>query len=346
MHAISVIISNFNGAKYLPRLIETLHDQRGVELQIIVVDRHSSDDSAAILAAHTDIEVLSHPPETGLVSGYHAGTALARHDLFFFMNEDMWLEPDCLRLVAEAIDESNKISASMPVQWTYDGQDIVNAGIWFQASRWSKYVHPFRCTNWRLPRNTTIVPAVNAGACLYTRSIYEELGGWDITFFLDFEDGDLAIRMWQHGYYGVVVPAARIFHAVGASNSQTIQNGRQTVSRKRYIEGGSNIVALGVKTFGGLAVLYPFLSVLDRLGRNLFKLRIRRAWWDLLIVYHSLLRLPDLLAFRSRNSTLNQKFPGQDYFTSAEFDISVLDGNHQEIQPAIPLPKATKCYTV
>lgn len=343
MHAISVIISNFNGARYLPRLIETLQAQRGVRLQIIVVDRHSSDASATILAAHPDIEVLSHPPEKGLVSGYHAGTALARHDLFFFMNEDMWLEPECLFLCAEAIDESNKISASMPVQWTYDGQQIVNAGIWFQRSWWSKYVHPFRGTNWKLPRTTTIVPAVNAGACLYTRSIYEQLGGWDTSFFLDFEDGDLAIRMWQHGQYGVVVPAARIFHAVGASNSQTIQNGRQTVSRKRYIEGGSNVAAIGIKTFTGLAILYPFLSILDRMGRNLVKLRFQRAWWDLLTLRHSLRRLHSYLDFRRQNSAFNRHSPGQTYFTATEFDLSVLDDNNQEIKPAIPLTTAAKC---
>lgn len=67
MHSVSVIISNFNGAKYLPRLFESLSTQRGVELEIIVVDRNSSDTSGSILAAHTEIQVIKHPPETGLV---------------------------------------------------------------------------------------------------------------------------------------------------------------------------------------------------------------------------------------------------------------------------------------
>ena len=340
MHAISVIISNFNGAKYLPRLIETLRSQRGVELQIIVVDRNSSDESDAILTSNPDIAVVKHPPETGLVSGYHAGTALAIHDLFFFMNEDMWLEPDCLRLVAETINLDDRVAASMPVQWTYDGQDVVNAGIWFTKTWWSRSVHAFRGNAWRLPDRIVDVPAVNAGACLYHRLVYDLLCGWDTSFFLDYEDGDLGLRLWQNKWRGVVVPNALIFHAVGASNSKPINGGTQTVSRKRYIEGGSNILAIAVKTFTGIAVLHPFLGIFDRMIRNLLKRRFKMACWDVLVFGHLMTRVPALLEFRHLNRLLNLERPGQDYYTATEFDIAALANNHREIVPPIPKPVA------
>src|SRR5690242_16547252 len=98
---ISVIISNFNGAKYLPKLLETLKGQRDVTLELIVVERNSTDDSRKILAEHPDVKVIPEPPETGLVAGYAVGARSAQHDLLFFCNEDMWFEPDCLRLVEQ-----------------------------------------------------------------------------------------------------------------------------------------------------------------------------------------------------------------------------------------------------
>ena len=87
---VSVVVSNFNGAKYLPRLLETLRAQRGVAVEIIIVDRNSTDGSAEILAAHPDVKVVQEPPESGLVTGYAVGAAHATSELLFFCNEDMW----------------------------------------------------------------------------------------------------------------------------------------------------------------------------------------------------------------------------------------------------------------
>jgi hypothetical protein len=286
------------------------------------------------LASNPDIEVISHPPEKGLVSGYHVGVSLAHHDLLFFMNEDMWLDNDCLHRIAEAINLGDRVAAAMPVQWTYDGQNVVNAGVWFTKAWWSQNIYLFRDTAWRLPKFTVAVPAVNAGACLYHRNVYNLVGGWDTSFFLDYEDGDLGLRLWQRKWRCVTVPEALIFHAVGASNSHQISGGTQTVSRKRYIEGGSNRLAMAVKSFTGFAIMHPFVGLCDRLVRNLLKQRFKLAWWDILVLRHLVSRLPSLLAFRRSNQTFNIERPGQAYFTSKEFDIAILAENQK---PAIPV---------
>jgi GT2 family glycosyltransferase len=320
MHTISVIISNFNGAKYLPRLIETLHAQRGVELQIIVVDRHSNDDSAAILAAHPDIQVLSHPPETGLVSGYHAGTVLARYDLFFFMNEDMWLEPDCLRLVADAIDLEAGVASAMPVQWTYDMRELVNCGVWYEPAWWFPInPFPFARSRANLPDRTVRSAQSNAGACMIHGRSYDEVGGWDTTFFLDFEDTDLGLRLWQRGWHCAVVPAAKIAHAVGASNAQPLPSAGTTVSKKRYIAGGVNKLAIAFKSFPPLMIFAALLGWLDGWLRNLARLRIQRARWDIYQIAEALRRVPSWLDHRRRWRELNHLRPATAYYRNFAF---------------------------
>jgi N-acetylglucosaminyl-diphospho-decaprenol L-rhamnosyltransferase len=320
---ISAIASNFNGARYLPKLLETLKGQAGVELQIIIVDRHSTDGSDAILAQHSDVLVVKEPPESGLVAGYAAGFPHARHDLLFFSNEDMWFEPDCLRLVAEQFQAEERVGGVMPIQRSYDGERLVQAGSWFQRTRWyrdnpnPRYASVFRDVNVPEP-----ISGINAGACMLTRAAYEDVGGWDPTFFLDYEDTDISVRLWQHGWRCRIQPRAVVYHAVGASNGHTLGREKTPVSMKRYSCALSNQVVVAMKTFTGTASLAAPALLADRMLRNFLKRR-----WDLLpldvkAVELTARRLPDVLRYRRANRTWNERRPGQGFFSDPQFDLN------------------------
>lgn len=327
MHEISVIISNFNGAKYLPLLLASLKSQRGVSLEIIVVDRLSVDESADILARHPEVKIVSHPPLTGLVCGYHHGLAAATKDLFFFMNEDMWLEPDCLFKVCELMQREPRAAAVMPVQWTYDGKDIVNTGIWFTRCRWNRACPSLRHKSyWHALKEPARVSYANAGACLVRRAAYEDVGGWDISFFLDDEDSDLNLRLWQRGWESWVHPGAVIGHAVGASNSKEAAPGKP-VSKRRYVGGLSNHMMVGLKSFSSTACVRPFLSWLDRFGRNICKGRWQLAGFDLQALWLTITRMPDVVEYRERNRAFNRARPGEQYFDDPLFQREAIELN-------------------
>src|SRR5438093_346822 len=205
--AISVIVSNFNGAKYLPRLLQTLKNQEEVTVEIILVNRNSTDQSSAILSWHPDVKVVNEPPESGLVAGYAVGCRHARFDNLFFCNEDMWFSPDCLRRLEGLFDVHPRCGAAMPAQLTYNADAVVNSGVWFRRSRWDR-VSPFPFRQWiyNITKHTSVVSGINAGACLIRRIAYDEVGGWDTTFFLDYEDGDFSLRLWQRGWECFVEP--------------------------------------------------------------------------------------------------------------------------------------------
>jgi len=237
--SVSAIVSNLNGGKYLHRLLATLRAQRHVELQIIVVDRHSTDDSAAILNAEPGVTVLHHAPETGLAAGYHAGAQAATGEHLFFCNEDMWFDEDCLWQLERQINLSARVAVADPWQWTYDGTAWLHGGVRFERCPFTMLSpYPFRRMNFTedLPAGTEI-PFACAGAMLIHRDVYQQIGGWDASFFLDLEDVDLSIRLWQRGWKTVTVPDAKVFHAVNASNLHTLVAAQETVSRRRYISG-------------------------------------------------------------------------------------------------------------
>lgn len=317
---VSVIVSSFNGALYLPRLLESLEKQNGVTLEIIVVDRESSDGSAEILARHPDVRVITVPPEAGLVAGYSAAVPLARHDKLFFCNEDMWFDPDCVALLESHIDLSRKVACADPWQWSYDGSRCFCRGAQVRR-RWNRgSPHPFYdlACNDQLPAGS-ITACACAGAMMVHRFAYEDVGGWDRTFFLDHEDTDFTIRLWQAGWHSVVVPEAKVYHAVGASNDKVIPRGKVAVSKRRYVLGASNQAIIAWKLFSPRLFFLPLLPWLERFSKNLATGRWRLAGWDLLTVKSALSRIPEIARFRRRNRLASKARPGEDFFREPTF---------------------------
>jgi hypothetical protein len=306
MADVSVVVSNMNGERYLTRLLDSLVAQRGVQTEIIVVDRHSSDGSAAILERYPQVRVVHEPPESGLVAGYDVGAKCADNELLFFCNEDLYLREDCLRELALRIDLDTRVGAADPWQWNYEGTRWLHGGTLFRRSPWHIYSpYPFRMYDAavHLPEGGPISFGC-AGAIMIHAAVYAELGGWDTSFFLDYEDVDFFLRAWQRGWKCVTVPSARVFHAVGASNQQLIGRRREKVSRRRYISHRSNVIviALGVFNWGASLLI------------NVLLLRWSAVWLDFLVVGDVAQRLPEIAAFRRRNKRWNRSMPGERFF--------------------------------
>jgi N-acetylglucosaminyl-diphospho-decaprenol L-rhamnosyltransferase len=321
--AISVIVSCFNGAKYLPKLLDSLKQQEGVELQIIVVDRNSTDGSAEMLARHPHVLTIREPPESGLVAGYAAGRVHARGDYLFFSNEDMWFDRRCLSLLRRQFDEDRRVAAVMPVQLSYDGSRVVQAGTWFTRAGWYRdNPHPFRASVFRDVKEPEPISGINAGACLISSKAYDEVGGWDTSFFLDYEDMDLSLRLWQHDWLCRIEPNALVYHDVGASNAKSIHGGRTTVGAKRYVGALANQVTIAMKTFTGLAPLAVPALLADRLMRDVLKFRWADARLDIDAIRLTLKRVPDVLEYRRKNRAFNHERPGQNFFSDPRFDVA------------------------
>ncbi len=318
--SVSVIVSNFNGAQFLPKLIATLESQVGVDMEIIIVDRESTDGSAEILSLHSNLKILSEPPSSGLVSGYSVGAREATHENLFFCNEDMWFEPDCLQHLEQAIDMEQGIAASDPWQWTYDGEKWIHGGVRFCPSGWDvNSPYPFRTVlnTVDLPSGTTI-PYACAGACLINRKVYEEIGGWDTSFFLDDEDTDLFLRAWQQNWKCVTIPDAKVYHAVGASHANTVK--KEPVKTRRYVSTYSNKSIIAFKYFDFPSVLLGILGWGLRFGNNIVKRRFRCVWLDIRVLWELLGRTPSALSFRSKNRVHNKNRSGQEFFLNPLFN--------------------------
>lgn len=102
---VSVIIPTYNRARYLGEAIDSALGQTFCDLEVLVVDDASTDDTAAVLARYGErIRVIGLERNGGPSAARNAGLAAARGDLIAFLDsDDVWL-PDKLARQVQALD--------------------------------------------------------------------------------------------------------------------------------------------------------------------------------------------------------------------------------------------------
>jgi GT2 family glycosyltransferase len=277
------------------------------------------------LEQNSDVKVLKEAPESGLVAGYAAGVPHANYEHLFFCNEDVWLAADCLRLLEQQIDLVQKVACADPWQCSYDGAEIVHTGPQVHRGWSHRSPHP----RYMLSQNKSIpcghvVAQASAGAMMIHKFAYNDVGGWDRTFFLDHEDTELAIRLWQRDWLTVVVPEAKVYHAIGASNDKIIPGRRLPVSKMRYVGSSSNQLVVAWKLFSASYWTLPLLGWGENLGRNLLKGRWRLAGLDFLALKSALSRITSIARFRRQNRRQIRLRPGERFFLEPRFQFGAL----------------------
>ena len=99
---ISVVIINFNYAKYLKKAIDSVLDQDYHDVQLIIVDDASTDTSREIIAEYEDrILPVYHPVNRGHGAGFNSGYSVSEGQLVKFLDADDFLLPGALKAIAE-----------------------------------------------------------------------------------------------------------------------------------------------------------------------------------------------------------------------------------------------------
>lgn len=117
---ISVIVPVYNVAPYLARCVDSLITQTWKNLEILLVDDGSQDDSGRICDAYAGkdprIRVI-HKENGGLSSARNAGLEAAAGEYIGFVDSDDWLEPDAY---AGMMNRMEQLDAQLVCAGRYD----------------------------------------------------------------------------------------------------------------------------------------------------------------------------------------------------------------------------------
>lgn len=102
---VSILINNYNYARFLRPCIDSCLNQTHSPLEIVVVDDGSADDSVQIIedyARHHEHIVSVLKANGGQASAFNAGVAHSRGEIVMFLDADDYLHPDAVATVAQA----------------------------------------------------------------------------------------------------------------------------------------------------------------------------------------------------------------------------------------------------
>jgi glycosyltransferase involved in cell wall biosynthesis len=121
MPLVSVVISTYNRRDMLPLALRSGLGQRGVDLEVIVVDNGSTDGTAAMLAAWDDdrLRVIRNERSLGSIGGRNTGLAAARGEWVGLLDDDDLWAPDKVRAQLDA-------AAAADSGWAYVGAVLID----------------------------------------------------------------------------------------------------------------------------------------------------------------------------------------------------------------------------
>jgi glycosyltransferase involved in cell wall biosynthesis len=101
---VSIVIDNYNYARFLPEAIESALAQTYPDTEVIVVDDGSTDDSREIIASYGSRVRPVLKTNGGQASAFNAGFAASRGDVVLFLDSDDTLFPEAVENVVGRFD--------------------------------------------------------------------------------------------------------------------------------------------------------------------------------------------------------------------------------------------------
>ena len=198
MPIVSIIISNYNGIKYLKNCIVSLKNNSFTDFELIIVDNGSVDKSVDYVRAnYPEIKVLSLGSNLGLSIASNRGKELAKGRYLFFYNNDTIAKKEMLAELVRAMESNPQVGICGCRTFTYDGSNEINSGVHMDIFGY--------------PYGKGRPFYVDAGIFI-RKDVFNEIGGFDSKLFLYCEDRDICWRCLLYGYDIMVVDSAGFYH--------------------------------------------------------------------------------------------------------------------------------------
>src|SRR5689334_21057392 len=206
---VSIVIVNWNGRRFLDACLASVSAQQGVSAETILVDNGSTDGSAAyVCERYPWVRVLALTENRGFAGGNNAGVREARGRFVALLNNDTVADPGWLKTLLSAADDS--VLTTSRIVYMHDRRVIDSAGD--GMLRWGGAFKRHHGDPVDAAMESRDVFGVCGAACLISRRVFDELGGFDEHLFVSHEDVDLSYRARLLGYRCRYVADAVVAH--------------------------------------------------------------------------------------------------------------------------------------
>jgi N-acetylglucosaminyl-diphospho-decaprenol L-rhamnosyltransferase len=276
---VSIVIVTYKCREAARDCLASIYETtKGVEFEVIVLDKASGDGAVEMVRSEfPQVRLIASPENLGFAAGCNRAAEDAHGDYVFLLNPDTVMHEGTVARFVE-------FARGRPENGVYGGRTIRPDGVldpgscWAAPSLWSlfcfatllttafrgsRFFDPEAMGAWK--RDSVREVDIVTGCLLFVdRARWEELGGFDLRFFMYGEDADLSLRAKALGLRPIVTPDAVVTHEVGVSSKAhgdkliLLSSGKATLLRKHWrglrLRAGLFLLAAGA----GLRALLGF----------------------------------------------------------------------------------------
>jgi hypothetical protein len=307
---VAIVILNWNGRdllrQFLPQVIKCSADAH-----IYVIDNASTDDSVTLLDnKFPEVELITLDRNLGYAGGYNEGLRQIKQALICCLNNDVEVSTNWLLPVLNSFNSNAETAIVQPKILDYKRRDHFEyagaAGCFID-----KYGYPY-CRGRIFDEiekdlgqyNDTRAVFWASGACLFIkRTTFEDLGGFDASFFAHMEEIDLCWRAFNNGYQTVYNGASHIFHVGGSTLSNSSP-------QKTYLNFRNSLFCL-LKNSPSFVKLILIRLILDGIAGLRFLIQLQVRHFLAIIRAHLSFYSQLIPMFKKRKLTLPKR---KDYY--------------------------------
>ena len=223
--AISIIIPNLNGKRFLRICLDSIIRQTFHDFFVIVVDNSSVDSSVEFIRDHyKDVQVVKFKENKGFGAAVNEGIKRAKSEYICLLNNDVELDPNFLEEMTMALKEREEIDYCAAKMFNYYDRDLLDGagdGVFRAGAGYRLGTLEY---DTGIYDNQREVFGACAGAAVYRGSFFEKVGHFDEDFFAYLEDVDINFRANLFGLKCLYVPGAKVFHIGSATTGSTFNS--------------------------------------------------------------------------------------------------------------------------
>jgi len=259
---LSVIVVTYNGEEYIRRCLQSVFQQ-----SYFIVDNASEDATVDIVQRYfPQCRLIKLKQNRHYAGGLNQGIKVSRGEYLMFLNQDVFLAPDCLEALYVRLKSEPEAGLAAPMIKFANLPAFIN-GLGNQVNNRGWGTDNFiYCLDIGQFKSLQELPSACFGAAFVARKAIEKVGLLDEGYGSFYEDVDWSFRCWFKGWRVIPVPEAVVYHEFGASYA----------AGKKLFFVVRNRLRLVLKLFQGRIRLGFLKNYLLEDGRNILSLLRRK----------------------------------------------------------------------
>ncbi len=231
---LSIIIISYNTKQLLQNALNTIYSQISSQIEIIVVDNDSQDESPQMVKKYfPNVKLIKNKQNLGFSRANNQGIEHSQGEYILLLNSDTLTQKGALQTIIDFMDSNPQVGIASPKLLNGDGSIQPNGGSLpniVSLISWATFLDDLPLIKHLIPQyhqthpeffnSTKPIGWISGAAMVLRRQTLKDIGNLDENIFMYSEDTELCLRAQKANWKIYTIASASVIHLSHGSGSK------------------------------------------------------------------------------------------------------------------------------